>query len=153
MNYDSEIADAAAAYPDVPADWIRAFIGAETSFNAPPDTWEPKAHEYAYGPMQVLLSTARGLGFPVGAAGLRDSAMNIMAGTALIHSWIPVVGDNFDRAYSAYNSGDPDRYLSSTQVAANVARAREWLNRSGVAGGAFPWIVAAIVGLWWWKKR
>lgn len=129
--YDPIVAAAAAAFA-VPAEWIKAVIGAETSFSTPaPDTWESRAGEYSYGPMQVLLSTARRLGFPGTAANLADPAGNIPVGALDLASLRNRFGDDFRLVYSAYNSGDPNAWQTSAQVAANVQRALTWLNQFG----------------------
>lgn len=129
IDYTAEIDAATELYPSVPPSWIFAFIGTETSFEDPPVTWEANVGEYSYGPMQVLLSTARGLGFSGSADQLQDPATNIQVGTADIAGLIALYGMDFDRVYSAYNSGRPDAYLTSNQVASNVARAQSWLSQ------------------------
>jgi soluble lytic murein transglycosylase-like protein len=158
--YDDAIAAAVAVY-DVPAAWILATIGAETSFQSPaPSTWEPTVGEFAYGPMQVLLSTARGLGFAGSAAQLKDPATNIAIGAELLAQLRSSYGDDFQRVYSAYNSGNPDAWTTSSRVAANVARAITWLAQfTGTPAAAdtviTPLAIAGVAGLilWWGKKK
>lgn len=146
-RYDREVADAIAVYPTVPADWVKAVIGAESSFlDQDGDTWEPKVGGYAYGPMQVLLSTARGLGGAlrnVTPEELRTPAIGILAGTGHLAQLIARYGYDFRRVYSAYNSGDPDRWSTSATVSGNVDRALGWLDQVG-AGDALFWLMALL---------
>lgn len=115
--YDDYIRNAAFLW-DVPEHWIRAVIETESS-------WRPNVHNAGdgYGLMQVLLSTARGLGYDGPAEGLFDPRVNIELGTQLLGQLRAAYGDSFERVYSAYNSGRPDLYLTSRQVANNVNRA------------------------------
>jgi soluble lytic murein transglycosylase-like protein len=145
-RYDGPITDALSQYPAVPESWIRAVIGTETSYNDAPVTWEPKANEYAYGPMQVLLSTAAGLGFNLTPDQLQDPETNILVGTALINSLLPAAGGDFKAMYSAYNSGSVSKYLTSSQVAANVNHALTWLDTVGGYVSAAAASAAATVG-------
>lgn len=139
--YDA-MAAASSARHGVPVSWIKAFIGKETSFQIPaPRTWEPKVGEYAYGPMQILLSTARDLYPDMTAAELEFPESNVEVGAAYIRTLIDRVGNDFRDVYSAYNSGSPDNWKDPTSaVAANVAAALTWLQKFGsdeiVAAGA-----------------
>lgn len=143
---------AAAARHDVPAAWIKAVIGTESSFNPNvADRWEAKVKEYAYGPMQILLSTARFLGFTGTAAELRRPETNIEIGARYIARLRSTIGDNFARIYSAYNSGNPDRYLTSDQVRANVERALTWLAEFDTVDTAAIAIAIGLgLGVMWW---
>jgi soluble lytic murein transglycosylase-like protein len=128
--FDDLISESAAAY-SVPPDWIKAVIGTESGFN-------PNAHNAsdpgggAFGLMQVLYSTAVGLGYEGDPEGLYDPETNIDLGVKLMAQIIQRTGSDFSAMYSAYNSGSATKYLSSTQVAANVNRALTWLSQ--VAG-------------------
>ncbi len=151
--YDAIVAQAAAAY-GVPGAWIKAVIGAETSFQSP----APIGGAGERGPMQILLSTARGLGFSGTAAELADPVSNIAIGTAYLAEIRDRVGNDFRRVYSAYNSGNPDRWTVSSQVGANVERAVRWLDTFGgtvSAGGgdAMLLVIVAAAGVWWWRKK
>lgn len=155
QRYDGEIQNALQVYPQVPEAWLRAVIGAETSYNdVLQDTWEPNAGDFSYGPMQVLMSTARGLGYDVTPAELRSPAINILVGAALIASLLNTAGGHFERMYSAYNSGSADRYLSSDQVRSNVERALTWLGQfqtPAIAGAGL--VLVAILGVLWVGPR
>jgi soluble lytic murein transglycosylase-like protein len=159
-RYAAEIEAAARAYPNVPESWIWAVIGAESSFRDIYRTWEPKVKEFAYGPMQVLASTGAGLGYS--EEQLQTAAGSIAAGTALLSQLIGRIGMDFKRVYSAYNSGSPDKWTEGGQVAANVARAADWLSdfvrfvedtgtEVGAAVGGPGWLLGGLVllGLWY----
>lgn len=151
--YDALVATAAGKY-QVPAEWIKAVIGAESSFDPNvADRWESKVSEYAYGPMQILLSTARGLGFTGTGAQLRQPAANIDVGAAYLARLRSQLGEDFRRIYSAYNSGNADRWETSSQVRANVERALGWLEQFEPAGVGVAAIAAALVAAWWWTRR
>lgn len=118
----------------VPPEWILATIGTETSFVVPaPNTFAPSVNEYAYGPMQVLLSTARGLGFVGTPEQLADPEFNIAVGTALLSTIRAAVGDDFRAASSEYFSGNPERYKTDPEVRTHVERAMRWLKDFGGA--------------------
>ena len=144
-RYSSEIAAAARAYPTVPPEWIWAVIGTESSFRDIYRTWEPTVKEYAYGPMQVLVSTAADFGFNEGD--LQTAAGGIAAGTALLAQLISRFGYDFQRVYSAYNSGNPDKFTISDQVRKNVARAVDWLSQYVPAAPTLPEPAVAVPGL------
>jgi soluble lytic murein transglycosylase-like protein len=125
--FDDFITEANAKY-SVPFEWIKAVIGTESDFN-------PNAYNGsdpgggAYGLMQVLYSTAVGLGYSGDPAGLFDPETNIDLGAKLIAQIMARTGSDFSAMYSAYNSGSPTKYLSSSQVAGNVNRALSWLSQ------------------------
>jgi soluble lytic murein transglycosylase-like protein len=121
-GFDEYIQSASWLY-DVPEAWIRAVIDTESSGNPRAYRYEPAIKDASYGLMQLLYSTAKGLGYDGPAEGLYDPKTNINLGTRLLRQLRDRYGDDFARVYSAYNSGQPDRYLSSTQVWNNVQRA------------------------------
>lgn len=151
--YDDIVNLAASTYA-VPPDWIKGVIGAETSFLTPPKTWEPKVQEYAVGPMQILLSTARGLGFTGTVDELAEPLVNIPIGAAYLAELRGRYGDDFRAVYSAYNSGSPTMWQISSKVRANVERALSWLEQAGGAAAEdlpFELVLIPILagGLWW----
>jgi len=114
----------------VPESWIRAVIMTESSGRASAYREEPAIGDASYGLMQLLLRTARGLGFTGDSQDLFDPEINIGLGTRLLSDLRRRFGsEDFARIYSAYNSGSPDRYLTSPQVATHVGRAQEWLRQ------------------------
>jgi len=150
--FDDFISASSATY-GVPVSWIRAVIQTESA-------WNPNAHNAAdptgaYGLMQVLYSTAQALGYTGPASGLYDPAININLGTELLSQLRNSYGDDFRRVYSAYNSGNPDLWQTSEQVAANVARALAALLSYGAENPASSTIVFAVIFLlvWMFKKK
>jgi len=109
----------------VPLQWVLGVIGAESSFQAPAQTWEPAAAEYSYGPMQVLGSTARGLGFQGALGDLMAPETGIYWGTAYLRQLIDRYGFDFDSVISAYNRGHADKVAG----AGYIARVTAWLGQ------------------------
>lgn len=156
-TYDDLIEEAANTYR-VPFAWVKAVIGTESGFDPKAYRAEPAISDASYGLMQILYSTARSLGYSGTPEGLFDPRTNIMLGTKYIAQLIERWGMDFKRVYSAYNSGNPDKYLTSAQVARNVNRAVEWLNLvMGVtgpgAGGAGALAVVLAAGLYYLWTR
>lgn len=154
--YDDLIRNASETF-DVPAPWIKAVIRVESNWNANAYRAEPRINDGSYGLMQVLLRTARGLGFAGDASELFDPVVNIPLGTGLLGNLRRQFGDDFRRVYSAYNSGDPDAWQTSAQVGANVARALAALAEySPVTAGPSEFggvVVVAVVVLWAWGRN
>lgn len=157
--FDPIITGAAARY-GIPFQWIKAVIGTESNFN--PDAYraEPQINDASYGLMQILSRTARGLGFSGDPDDLFDPAINIELGSKLLAQLRRSYGEDFRRIYSAYNSGNPDRWETSSQVARNVNRALDWLSRvtaehpeavTIAASGAG--LVLLVLGLVWFAMR
>lgn len=128
-----EIINAAASTYNVPVPWIQAVIETESSWN--PDAYNPNDPSGAWGLMQILFTTAKGLGYGGTAEGLFDPETNINLGSKLLGMLRDRYGDDFRRVYSAYNSGNPDLWETSSQVGANVRRALTALQK---------WIDAAV---------
>jgi soluble lytic murein transglycosylase-like protein len=155
---------------DVPEEWIKAVILTESSGNPQAYRYEPKLQDASYGLMQLLYSTAKGLGYQGPAAGLYDPETNIKLGSRLLGQLKQRYGDSFPRVYSAYNSGRPDLYLSSTQVWNNVQRALNNLAQyagevketvinvggqieTSVQSNPIPVVVLGLALLAWRKRR
>lgn len=141
-QYDGIIRTAASEH-QVPFVWIKAVIGTESSFQEDAYRAEPQINDGSHGLMQILMRTARGLGYQGSVEGLYDPAVNINLGAKLLRELIDRFGGDFRRVYSAYNSGDPTKYTWDSQVAKNTARAEEWLRRfSGAGTGTAPLFLA-----------
>ena len=102
--------------------WLAGIIEAESSFRPDIKTWEPKVQQYSYGLGQLLLTTAQSLGYTGTGDGLLDPETNIMWTAQYIAQLSAANGGDLAKVYSAYNSGNPDAYLSSSQVGQNVQR-------------------------------
>lgn len=105
----------------VPAIWISAVIQKESSGRADLITPE-RTGTPSYGLMQLQPSTARGLGFTGNDTDLLDPDTNIYYGTKLLAQLYRQYGPDVRRIYSAYNSGKPDLYKSSSEVALHVSQ-------------------------------
>lgn len=138
--FDAIIAGAASKW-SVPEEWISAVIQTESSGN--PMAFNPNDPGGARGLMQITAPTARSYGV-VDLNKLFDPAYNIEVGTHLLHDLISRYGMDFRRVYSAYNSGNPDLWQTSSEVAANVARALSNLSPAAAGGAGLILIAAAI---------
>lgn len=160
--FEDEIANAATLY-NVPESWIRAVIETESNWIAQAFRSEPRISDASYGLMQLLYRTAKGLGYTGMPEGLYDPFVNIDLGTKLLGQLRALYGDDFQRVYSAYNSGSPDLWQTSSQVAANVARAvqslTKWLSteftdltKSPQSNTIVGLLVLVMVWVWAGKK-
>jgi soluble lytic murein transglycosylase-like protein len=142
---------ASAAKWNVPPEWIYAVIETESG-------WDPNAYnagdpDGARGLMQIIGPTARALGIS-DLNSLFDPATNIDLGTKLLGLLRTRYGDDFQRVYSAYNSGNPDLWQTSTQVAAHVANALANLAKwSGNSGNAGLLVVLALAVFWLYARN
>lgn len=107
-TYDELIARAHAKFPTVPAGIIKAVVATESSFR--PGVWrdEPQIGDKSRGLMQLLLKTARGLGFNGHPDLLYDPEINVMLGTSLLAQLFRRFGV-WEDALAAYNGGYPRR--------------------------------------------
>jgi len=126
------IVNQAAADWGVPVEWIKAVIQVESGGN--PDAFNRSDPGGSRGLMQISGPTARAYGVE-DLDTLFDPVLNIAVGTHLLSDLRRSYGDDFRRVYSAYNSGGPDKWTWSAQVAANVERALGAL--AGYAGEVF----------------
>lgn len=146
---------------NVPESWIRATIDVESNWNPDAYRQEAKLNDASYGLMQVLETTARGLGFTGDVNELFDPETSITWGTKLLGDLRRQWGDDFRLVYSAYNSGNPHLWQTSPEVAANVERALKALEKyvvqtvGTVTGGSeFPVAgLVVLVLLWMWAGK
>jgi soluble lytic murein transglycosylase-like protein len=130
-TYGDDINAAAQQYA-VDPNMIAAVIQTESSGNPNAFRAEPKYPPGSYGLMQLLYVTAQNLGYSGPPEGLFNTSVNVMLGTQLLSQLQAKYGDDTAAIYSAYNSGSPTSYQSSSQVASNVQRFLD--NLSSVAG-------------------
>jgi len=159
--FDTEIATSARLY-NVPETWVRAVIETESSWKPNAFRAEPKINDASYGLMQLLYRTAQNLGYTGTRDGLYDPIVNIDLGTKLLGQLRALYGDDFQRVYSAYNSGSPDRWLTSTEVGRNVSRAVDNLSK-WISAGVSQFTAAPessplvglliLVFLWAWTNK
>lgn len=166
--FDELIRSASLTY-DVPEAWIRAVIDVESSWNPRAYRYEARINDASYGLMQLLGRTATALGYAGSTEGLYDPQINIDLGSRLLGQLRSSYDDDFRRVYSAYNSGNPDLWERSTQVAAHVSRAVAALEKyaaevvhyvvgagqeSPVASsGLVALLVAVLLWAWTTKRR
>jgi soluble lytic murein transglycosylase-like protein len=87
-------------------DLLRAVIWKESRGDPLAVRFEPKIPDTSCGLMQVLLGTARSLGFAGSVQDLLDPVTNIAVGTQYLRSRFDEYGD-FRLAVASYNSGSP----------------------------------------------
>lgn len=160
MRY-AEIVEPAAARYGVPPSWVYAFIGTESGdvrtfqFNpvtAP--TWEEKAAQFSWGPLQILESTARGVGYTGQAIDLEKPEISIPLAIKYMRQLIDRGYTDFRDLYSAYNSGNPQAWTSPGAVQRNVDRALVWLNHFRPKGlGAAAAVVVMALGFLLYQQR
>lgn len=107
---------------NVPAALIMAVIETESSFNPNAYRYEEKRQDASYGLMQVLYSTARGLGYSGTPQGLLDPETNINYGTAQL-AWLynQLAAGDWEPVIEAYNEG-LGNYLGGIEDATYFAR-------------------------------
>src|SRR5215467_7823575 len=115
------------------ANEIASVIQTESSGNPNSFRAEPKYPPGSYGLMQILYTTAQGLGYSGSPDGLFDVETNIGLGSQLWAQLKSRFGDDPAALYSAYNSGSPTAYQSSSQVSSNVQRFLDNLDSLGQA--------------------
>lgn len=129
----------------VDPEMIASVIQTESSGDPNAYRAEPQISDASYGLMQLLGSTAQALGYSGDPSGLFDPDTNIMFGTKLLSQLQAKYGaDDPASIYSAYNSGSPTKYQTSSQVASNVQRFLD--NLSSVVSGAATTAAGAIEG-------
>ena len=120
-----EIIETASRRWGVPVQWVAGVVGAESSFLPASKTWEAAVEEYSWGPMQILGSTAREMGFTGALEGLSEPGESIEYGTKYLASLIRRYGLDFDAVISAYNRGHADPVGGR----AYIERVRGWIDR------------------------
>jgi soluble lytic murein transglycosylase-like protein len=105
--YDALINQAASDNSVDPA-LIKGVIAQESNFVPTAYRSEPSIGDASYGLMQILLGTARGMGFDGSGQDLFDPSTNIQYGSAFLSDLIRQsnnAGYDLDSAISAYNGG------------------------------------------------
>lgn len=114
---------------------IASVIQTESSGNPNAFRAEPKYPPGSYGLMQILYTTAQGLGYAGTPDGLFDVDTNINLGTQLWAQLKGQYGDDPAALYSAYNSGSATAYQSNSQVSSNVQRFLDSLSSLATEAG------------------
>lgn len=89
----------------VPPELVLGIIQAESNFDPNAYRAEPQIGDASRGLMQLLLMTARGLGFSGDPSLLFDAATNVKLGTKLISMNLAARSGNVGKALSMYNGG------------------------------------------------
>jgi len=95
---------------------VQAMIGTESAFKPKAYRAEPHIQDASRGLMQILLRTARGVGFTGQPLELYDPATNIRYGVAYLADLVRAKGGNVWTAVSAYNNGSGKIAASPTTV-------------------------------------
>jgi soluble lytic murein transglycosylase-like protein len=103
--FEGAIQQAASTF-GLDADLLRAMIWKESKGDPLAARFEPKIRDTSYGLMQVLLGTARSLGFSGSVQDLLDPVRNIDVGAQYLRSRFDEYPD-FRLAVASYNSGSP----------------------------------------------
>jgi soluble lytic murein transglycosylase-like protein len=151
--FDSEISSASYSY-DVPESWIRAVIQVESNWN--PNAFNPNDPGGSRGLMQISGPTAKAYGV-TDLDSLFDPLYNIGIGTRLLGDLRQRYGDDFQAVYSAYNSGSPTLWQTSSQVAGHVENALNALAQfaednpavvqtAAVGGSVLFWVLLFVIG-------
>jgi soluble lytic murein transglycosylase-like protein len=107
-NAFDSIISAASSNFGVPFGLIKGVIAQESNFVQRAYRAEPQINDASYGLMQVLLATARGIGYVGTGDGLFDPQTNITVGTSFLSQLLRTAADSgwgIDSAISAYNAG------------------------------------------------
>lgn len=124
--YDAIVQSASEAQA-VPVPLIKAIIAAESAFNPNARRAEVGINDASSGLMQILLSTARGLGFTGTPDELFDPGVNITIGTRLLAQLLRQTGGDQDAAASAYNGGyRPTLGFGARRTATTPAVCLQW---------------------------
>lgn len=115
--YDTFIDDAIASNGSVVTRaLVKAMIAVESSFNPKAYRLEAKINDASRGLMQILLRTARGVGFTGQPDELFDPKTNITYGVKFLSSLVRSKKGDMLAAISAYNNGNGKRAKVTTPV-------------------------------------
>jgi soluble lytic murein transglycosylase-like protein len=139
---------------NVPEAWIRAVIQVESNWN--PNAYNPNDPGGSRGLMQISGPTAKSYGV-TDLDSLYDPLYNIGIGTRLLDELRQRYGDDFQAVYSAYNSGSPTLWQTSSQVAGHVENALNALAQfaednpavmqtAAVGGSVLFWVLLFVIG-------
>lgn len=128
-NFVRGAVDAAGSWPiskDRAFALVKGIIGAESSFNPRAVRGEPQIGDASMGLMQLLISTARSLGFTGDPQLLYDPATNVHFGAKLLRGLLVRAGSE-DGAISAYNGGyRPELGFGAKRTAVSPRVCLQW---------------------------
>jgi len=162
----AEIINGAAARYSLPPAIVAGVVAAESAFNPQAYRAEPALGDASRGLMQILSTTARGLGYTGPPAGLFDPATNVNLGARYLRQLYdaarasgPLVTDYeaWTRALSAYNAGfstvrpgDAKRDATGAPINADyIARVRRWAARfsGSLADAPLGWLAVVAIAV------
>lgn len=137
--YDAIIDAEVSTAPGIDRALVQAMIATESGFKPSAYREEPSINDASRGLMQILLKTARGVGFTGAADQLYDPAINIRYGVKHLAGLVKAKSDVW-AAVSAYNNGNGKRATSTVTVCdardaagrcvrSHVAKAGEFFNQ------------------------
>lgn len=97
-------ADSVASSYDLEPSILKGLVEQESSWDPKATRQEPRIHDASYGLTQVLLGTAREMGYTGDAAGLMDPATGLDYGANYLRQQLDKFGD-YRLALAAYNGG------------------------------------------------
>ncbi len=119
----SPLMDSWIATLNLPPSVVYGLVALESGFNPTAYRAEPQINDASYGLTQILLATARGLGYQGDGPGLYDPNVNLQLGLSYFADLLTRYGDT-TQALSAYNTGRPTGSTAGqTYAAAVLARA------------------------------
>lgn len=89
----------------IPADLIRAVIWVESRGDPNAERYERKLDDTSWGLMQILLGTAKEMGFTKGAPELLKPEVNLHFGCKYLTKQLSRYGGDIPSAIAAYNAG------------------------------------------------
>lgn len=89
----------------LPIEWLNGVIAQESAFKPRAIRGEPHLGDASRGLMQLILSTARGLGYKGEADGLFDPAVNVALGARFLADLRAKYAGDIRAAVAAYNAG------------------------------------------------
>jgi soluble lytic murein transglycosylase-like protein len=165
------VLDEWAAVYALPKDVVYGLVALESGFQPGAIRQEPQIQDASYGLTQILLGTARGLGYTGDAQGLFDPETNVQYGLLYLRQMLDRFGD-LSLALSAYNGGYRGGQVTNPTYVEGVLDRAAWFAEqwgwtsttheapSADAGGpsltaGIPWWAAVAAGAvtWWAVSR
>lgn len=157
QNADAERAsptlDTWAALYNVPRAIVYGLVAMESNFKPNAYRAEPKINDASYGLTQILLNTARGLGFGGQPADLYDLDTNVQYGLLYLRKMLDRF-NSLDVALSAYNGGYRNNTITNPSYVTGVMDRANYFTQAWAAAGPTLDPVTgqapAEAGMPWW---
>lgn len=159
QNADAERAsptlDTWAALYNLPRAIVYGLVAMESNFKPNAYRAEPKINDASYGLTQILLNTARGLGFGGTPADLYDPDTNVQYGLLYLRKMLDRF-NSLDVALSAYNGGYRNNTITNPSYVVGVMDRANYFTQAWAASdnaqvdqGTLP-TAPAEAGMPWW---